>query len=92
MVSNSTGCQLNIAFGNALSRIFLDLDDTRSLRRAFNVLNNELIRNKDSKKNKSRRLISSDERDLAYLRWTKSAINLHNNNHGRQVGSILLSL
>lgn len=35
-----------------------------------------------------RRDIDSDKRDLAYLRWTKSAVLLHNNHAGRQVRSL----
>lgn len=84
-----SGCNHNVAFGAAFARTFLDIDDVRSLNKASKVLNHNYPTSSGSKR--SARLkdhTDIDHIELAYLRWTKAAVNLHNNNLGRKVSLI----
>lgn len=76
----------NIAFANAFVKVFLDSDDQRLLNRASATLGDA----KMGASSDRRRLkyTKSEDREITYLRWTKSAINLHNNHVGRQVISM----
>lgn len=58
----------------------------KALKKAYRILNED--HNYIKSKNKSsyvKRLVDSDNKDLAYIKWSKSAINIHNNHIGRQV-------
>lgn len=39
-------------------------------------------------RSKAKRLLDSDIKEFAYIKWAKSAINLHNNNIGRLVSDM----
>lgn len=80
------GCLANIAFAYAFTKVFIDSDDIKSLNKAYRILNEEQNYNGIiNKRHNFKKLIDSDHKDLAYIKWTKSAINLHNNHLGRQV-------
>lgn len=83
-ILGSLGCLASVAFANAFTKVFLDSDDTRSLNRAYKTLN-EHFNKLNGRSSTEKRLIDSDYKDLAFIKWTKSAINLHNNHVGRQV-------
>lgn len=77
---------MNTAFANAFTKVFIDSDDTRALNKAYRILNEDQSYTASSNKSLNvKRLVDSDYKDVAYLKWTKSAINLHNNHVGRQV-------
>ena len=87
-------CFASVAFANAFTKVFLDADDTKSLNKAFKILNEDHNNNNynnnqrmSNKHSTERRTIDSDYKDLSFIKWTKSAINLHNNHVGRQVSS-----
>lgn len=56
----------------------------KALNKASRILNEDQSYN-GSKILNIKRLTDSDQKDLAYIKWTKSAINIHNNHVGRQV-------
>lgn len=86
-----TGCYANVAFADSLTRSLLDYDDNRSLNRAHKILNEDINNNKLLNRNVGeKRQIDSDYKDLSIIKWTKSAVNLHNNHLGRQVSSACL--
>lgn len=60
----------------------MDAEDTRSLNKAYKILNKESVRNVSSS---DKRVADPDYKDLSFIKWTKSAVNLHNNQVGRQV-------
>lgn len=79
-------CRLNYAFAEALTRLFLDADDNRSLDNAHRVLNRNLMIDKKLRMNTPSKVhYDLDYRDLSIIKWTKSAIGLHNGNLGRKV-------
>lgn len=77
------GCEVNSAFADTFTKIFFDADDLRSLNKASKILNE----GHDPTKSKRKRYPDVDHRDLSLIKWTKSAVNLHNNHVGRQVWS-----
>lgn len=78
-----------MAFADALTRVFLDADDTRILNRASRVLNEDIQSTGPSIEMKSR--FEYDYSDIHSLRWTKAAINLHNSQAGRQVRTVAVT-
>lgn len=76
-----------MAFAEAFTRIFFDADDIKLLNKAYKILNENPNQSKRSKYSSEKRILNSDQKDLSFLKWTKSAINLHNNHVGRQVRS-----
>lgn len=81
----TAGCNHNTAFADALTGIFMDADDVRSLNKAYKILNENPFNNR-SGLSIDKRLVDADYKDLSFIKWAKSAINLHNNRVGRQVG------
>lgn len=75
-MSRTADCLASIAFANAFTKVFIDSDDTKALNKAYKALNED---------RHYKRLSDSDYKDLAYIKWTKSAVNLHNNHVGRQM-------
>lgn len=80
-----TGCSANTAFANAFTKVFIDSDDNKALSKTYKVLNEDHNSNKFNNKPYIRRLVDSDYKDLAFIKWTKATVNIHNNNVGRQV-------
>jgi len=82
------GCSVNTAFADAFTRVFIDSDDIQVLNKANRILNEDYNNNQNASKiSRDRPHRETDYKDLAYIRWTKSVISLHNNNVGRQVRS-----
>uniref|UniRef100_A0A6G1SC12 Protein Wnt n=1 Tax=Aceria tosichella TaxID=561515 RepID=A0A6G1SC12_9ACAR len=78
------GCTHNTAFADALTGVFMDADDVRSLNKAYKILNEDSINNRNGF-TVDKRVVDADYKDLSFIKWAKSAINLHNNQIGRQV-------
>lgn len=85
-LTTHSGCLSTVAFANAFTKVFLDSDDTKSLNRAYKTLSEDQTQSKFRRRSSiEKRLLDSDYKDLAVIKWAKSAINLHNNHVGRQV-------
>jgi hypothetical protein len=65
----------------------MDADDVRSLNKAYKTLNDNASNSRIGLLS-DKRLVDADYKDLSFIRWSKSAINLHNNRIGRQVGRV----
>lgn len=67
--------------------MFVDADDEVALNKASRILNYnpERINPRGTRKAS---FIDADQKDFAAIRWIKSAVNLHNNNVGRQVSKL----
>lgn len=78
-----------MAFASTFTQLLVDSDETRAMTRANKILNEE-VHPTGSRSSGSKRLIDSDYKDLAFIRWTKSAVNLHNNHVGRQVSHLVV--
>jgi hypothetical protein len=64
----------------------MDADDIRSLNKAYKILNDNSSNNRNGI-SIEKRLVDTDYKDLSFIKWAKSALNLHNNRVGRQVSS-----
>lgn len=74
------------AFASAFTQIFVDSEDLSTINKAAIFLNNASSQATSRILSlKHKRLVDSDRMDLAYIKWARSAINLHNNHVGRQV-------
>lgn len=84
-------CTINSAFASAFTEIFIDSEEKANLNMAFKILNGEFASVRSSRTSIDRQSVGSDDKELAHIKWTKSAINLHNNQLGRKVRSHLCS-
>lgn len=84
------GCAANVAFASAFTRLFIDSDDSRTLNRVNKILNENTT--ESGFRADDKRLLDFDHKELSFIRWTKAAINIHNNHVGRQVGSQLFTI
>lgn len=89
---NGAGCKINSAFANAFTKVFIDHEDIRNLNKASKILNGDPSPSHSTSNSKIWRILDTDDKELAHIRWTKSAINLHNNQIGRKVRSQFIQI
>ena len=63
-------------------------DDARSLNKDYKILNENSMDNRNGILIE-KRMVDTDYKDLSFIKWAKSALNLHNNRIGRQVSTNL---
>lgn len=83
------GCIMNIAFADVFTKTFIEAEDHKSLSKASKFLNDDINSNAMTRSSINRRLVDPDYKDLVYIKWAKSAVNIHNNNVGREVSLII---
>lgn len=88
LTNPNSECSSNYAFASAFTQVFMDSSDLIAINLASEILNGARPQTRFVS-SKGRRLKTSNYRDLAYIEWARSALNIHNNHIGRQVSNLV---